>query len=58
MGLDPPTPIHMRPPEPVPRPPPCGRHKWMAPTADTAVSHWSFSSTIHEVNPVTYNNEV
>ena len=24
-------PVHMRPPEPVPLPPPCGRHKWMAP---------------------------
>ena len=24
-------PVHMRPPEPDPLPPPCGRHKWMAP---------------------------
>src|SRR6218665_2388120 len=29
MGLDPPPPVHMCPPEPDP--PPCGRHKWMAP---------------------------
>src|SRR6218665_3930244 len=29
MGLDPP--VHMHPPEPDPLPPPCGRHKWMAP---------------------------
>src|SRR6218665_266672 len=27
----PPSPIHMRPPEPDLLPPPCGRHKWMAP---------------------------
>src|SRR6218665_1350390 len=27
----PPPPVHMRPPEPDPLPPPCGRHKWMAP---------------------------
>src|SRR6218665_3881693 len=26
-------PVHMRPPEPDPLPPPCGRHKWMAPIA-------------------------
>src|SRR6218665_571176 len=26
-----PSPVHMRPPEPDPLPPPCGRHKWMAP---------------------------
>src|SRR6218665_1326653 len=31
MGLDPPPPVHMRPPEPDPPPSPCGRHKWMAP---------------------------
>ena len=31
MGLDPPSPVHMRPPEPDPLPPPCGRHKWMDP---------------------------
>ena len=31
MGLDPSSPIHMRPPESNPLPPPCGRHKWMAP---------------------------
>src|SRR6218665_934422 len=24
-------PVHMRPPEPDPLPPPCRRHKWMAP---------------------------
>src|SRR6218665_1142879 len=28
-GAGPPPPVHMRPPEPDP--PPCGRHKWMAP---------------------------
>ena len=32
MGLDPLAPTHMRPPESDPLPPPCGRHKWMAPT--------------------------
>ena|SRR6218665_2568793 len=26
-----PSPIHMRPPEPDPLPPPCEHHKWMAP---------------------------
>src|SRR6218665_885711 len=31
VGLDPPPPVHMRPPEPDPLPPPCGRHNWMAP---------------------------
>src|SRR6218665_3404919 len=31
MGLNPSPPVHMRPPEPDPLPPPCGRHKWMAP---------------------------
>src|SRR6218665_3412455 len=30
-GDGPPPPVHMRPPEPDPLPPPCGRHKWMAP---------------------------
>src|SRR6218665_3714228 len=30
-GTGPPPPVHMRPPEPDPLPPPCGRHKWMAP---------------------------
>jgi len=25
-----PSSVHMRPPEPDPLPPPCGRHKWMA----------------------------
>src|SRR6218665_3176244 len=30
-GLDPPPPVHLRPPEPDPLPPPCGRNKWMAP---------------------------
>src|SRR6218665_1502705 len=30
-GAGPPPPVHMRPPEPGPSPPPCGRHKWMAP---------------------------
>src|SRR6218665_292742 len=29
-GLDP-LPVHMRPPEPDPPSPPCGRHKWMVP---------------------------
>ena len=29
MGAGPPPPVHMRPPKPDP--PPCGRHKWMAP---------------------------
>ena len=28
-GTEPPSPVHMRPPEPDPSPP-CGRHKWMA----------------------------
>ena len=32
-GAGPPFPVHMRPPEPDPLPPPCGRHKWMAPYA-------------------------
>src|SRR6218665_67153 len=32
MGLDSPPPVHMRPPGPDPLPPPCGRHKWMAPS--------------------------
>ena len=31
MGLDPPSPVHMRPPEPDPLLPPCVRHKGMAP---------------------------
>ena|SRR6218665_2831601 len=39
MGLDPPLPVHMRPPEPDPLPPPCGRHEWMAPKARTAVEN-------------------
>src|SRR6218665_829098 len=30
-GAGPPSPLHMCPPEPDPLPPPCGRHKWMAP---------------------------
>src|SRR6218665_518763 len=30
-GAGPPPPVHMRPNEPDPLPPPCGRHKWMAP---------------------------
>src|SRR6218665_1794969 len=30
-GAGPPSPVHMRPPDPDPLPPPCGRHKWMAP---------------------------
>ena len=30
MGLDP-SPVHMRPSEPEPPPPLCGRHRWMAP---------------------------
>ena|SRR6218665_1977720 len=31
-GARPPSPVHMRPPEPDPLLlPPCGRHKWMAP---------------------------
>src|SRR6218665_2194506 len=30
-GAGPPPPVHMRPPEPDSLPPPCGRHKWMAP---------------------------
>ena len=30
-GAGPPPPVHMRPPEPDPLSPPCGRHKWMAP---------------------------
>src|SRR6218665_559286 len=30
MGFDP-SPVHMRPPEPDPLPPPCGRRKWMPP---------------------------
>ena len=36
MGLDPPPPVHMRPPEPDPLPPPCRRHKWMAPKGGEA----------------------
>ena len=32
MGLELlPSPVHMRPAEPDPLPPLCGRHKWMAP---------------------------
>src|SRR6218665_1660887 len=30
-GAGPPPPVHMCPSEPDPLPPPCGRHKWMAP---------------------------
>src|SRR6218665_295472 len=30
-GAGPSPPVHMRPPEPDSPPPPCGRHKWMAP---------------------------
>ena len=36
MGLDPPSPVHMRPPEP--NPPSCGRHKWMAPNNHAQVA--------------------
>src|SRR6218665_377044 len=32
-GAGPPPPVHMRPSEPDPLPPPCGRHKWMVPYA-------------------------
>src|SRR6218665_1381809 len=34
-GAGPPPPVHMRPPEPDPLPPPCERHKWMAPNSIT-----------------------
>src|SRR6218665_3956067 len=34
-GAGPPPPVHMRPPEPDPLPPPCGRHKWMAPNINS-----------------------
>src|SRR6218665_566829 len=39
MGLDPPPPVHMRPPEPDLPPPPCGRHKWMAPIYVHSMMH-------------------
>ena len=37
-------PVHMRPPEADPLPPPCGRHKWMAPIS-TRTSHVTGVST-------------
>src|SRR6218665_1685901 len=50
MGLDPPPPVHMRPYEPDPLPPPCGRHKWMAPYGDGDKMKWSekYDRPIHE----------
>src|SRR6218665_2413613 len=35
-GLDP-LPVHMRPPKPDSPPPPCGRHKWMAPCLECCI---------------------
>ena len=38
-GAGPPPPVHMRPPDPDPvLPPPCGRHKWMAPNDDSVLN--------------------
>ena len=56
-GAWPPSPVHMRPPEPDPYPPPCGRHKWMAPYNDVVdnvlhyvLFHVNFaSSTVYGV---------
>jgi len=49
MGLDPPSPVHMRPSERDPLPPPCGRHKWMAPYGGSYDDHMEILIwTMHE----------
>ena len=68
LGLDKSSPTHMRPPEPDPLPPPCGRHKWMAPISRNncfcvkSVYAWnqfflicSFNSAIFLQNCITYS---
>src|SRR6218665_156601 len=47
MGLDPPPPVHMRPPEPDPLLPPCGRHKWMAPYMEFILHVYEVRSPMH-----------
>src|SRR6218665_2842024 len=37
-GAGPPSPIHMRPPEPDPLSPPCGRHKFLSSFRDLGVT--------------------
>src|SRR6218665_3526592 len=45
-GAGPPPPVHMRPPEPDSPPPPCGRHKWMAPSCKWPIVAWEIKKTI------------
>src|SRR6218665_1766468 len=55
MGLDPLSPVHMRPPEPDALPPPCGRHKWMAPNLQFLAvfpAHVPSRTLHHPANPL------
>src|SRR6218665_68220 len=53
-GAGPPPPVHMGPPEPDSLPPPCGRHKWMAPCMRPLFKHACVSECMHVCVPVAH----
>src|SRR6218665_1411392 len=53
-GAGPPSPVHMHPAEPDPLPPPCGRHKWMAPSRRPLFKHACVSVCMHVCVPVAH----
>src|SRR6218665_497265 len=50
-GAGPPPSLHMRPPEPDPLPPPCGRHKWMAPSFPPSPSFFGSRGDLGSSHP-------